>query len=488
MTKTSLLLLALAAGAPLLAQAPGLTMTAGDSSVTLYGILDAGVASVAHTLDFSNDFVAGVNPTLTKLGNTSAVGMMNGGISQTRWGIKGQTELGGGWQAIFNLESAINLQNGAQANSALQYNKAAVGAQVSADTSLLGAQLFNRNANVGVSSKTYGTLTYGLHTSLMLDAIPSFDALGGAQMFTPIGFSGVYGGGGATDNSRVNTSLKYRVKVGDFTLGALYKFGGVSGNSTAKNVSEFMAMWEKGPFAVMFGYQNTIDTTSVSNPSGAINASAFDSAGVPVTSKTTGVVSVETLATYIASLANHTVVYEPIGTVGVTCEDTHAVMLAAKYKVGQLLVTAGYQKLAYTNPSNPTVDAAMTSVAGIPIGLWTSNLSGTAVVAPAVNVAPFTIGGMAMEKDLTVTWVGLKYDFTKKFNAAVSFYNVAQNDFSNGTDTPADFSGHTNYTSVLLDYTFTKAFDMSTKGTGGPVFGYTYDNNTITGLGIRYKF
>ena len=363
-------------------------------------------------------------------------------------------------------------------------------AQVSADTSLQN-QLFGRAAYVGLASDTFGTLTIGRHTSLMLDAIPAYDALQGAQMFTPIGFSGSYGGGGATDNSRVDSSLKYKLKVSDFTFGLVYKFGGVSGNNSAKNVTEFNAQWEMGGFGIMAAYQSTKDMTSVGNPAGTINASAFSTAGVPVT--VGGVTTVETLATYIASLANHTAVYEPLGTVTVTAEDTKATMVTARYKVGSFLFTAGYEKEAYTNPSNPTYDATLTSVYNIPVGLWTSNLSGTMVVAPAVNVTPFTVGGVAMEKDLTVFWGGVKYDVTKNFNVAVSYYHVAQNDFSNGTGTAADLSGNTKYMSALLDYNVSKAFDvylgyMNTKGDGGMVAGYTFDNNTITGLGLRYKF
>ena len=59
------------------------------SSVTLYGIADAGL-----------NHVTGLKQgTVTQL----ASGIMEG----SRWGLKGNEELGGGYKAIFTLESRV---------------------------------------------------------------------------------------------------------------------------------------------------------------------------------------------------------------------------------------------------------------------------------------------------------------------------------------------------------------------------------------------
>jgi len=475
MPRSSPLLLVLCASVPLLAQAPGLTVASGDAGVTLYGILDAGVANVAHTLDFDANHPVTVNPTLTKAGNTSATGMFNGGIAQTRWGLKGYAGLTQGWRAVFTLEGAINVPTGVASNAAASeaLNRASgpTGPSMAADSAIDG-QLFSRNANFGLSHETWGTLTIGRHTALMLDAIPAFDALQGAQLFTPIGFSGLYGGGGATDASRVDSCVKYRVKAGDFTLAGLYKFGGVSGSSGAKGATELSATYEHGPFAIMVGYQALKDATAVGSPSGTINTTLLGDT-----------------AAQLATVANGTAVYQPIGTVTVTCEDTKGTMAAARYKLGPVGFCAGYQYLQYTNPSNPATDSALTSLYSFPIA--TAVYGGK--IASAVNVTPFTVGGAAMEKDLTVTWLGVNWAVTPAFTAAVSFYHVGQNDFSNGTTAAGDKSGTTTYVSALLDYTWTRAFDfylgyMSVKGNGGMVAGYTYDTNATLGLGARFKF
>jgi predicted porin len=486
MKPTPLILLALAAGAPLFAQIPQLTVSSGNSSVTVFGILDAGIANVDHTLSFGDQFVVGTNPiALLKSSQTaagSATGVMNGGISQTRWGIKGQLDLGEGLKGVFDLETAFSLGNGTLATSALAMNTS--NAQVSADTSLEG-QLFGRTAYVGLSSDTCGTLTIGRHTSLMLDLIPAYDALQGAQFFTPIGFSGSYGGGGATDNSRVDNSLKYRVKVGEVSLGALYKFSGVAGDATARGVSEVSAQWEHEGFGVMFAYEFAKDTTGIGNPSGVIVNSAVTSA--------VGVTPV------VYSKGQ----YEPIGTITVTAENTHSTMLAAHYKVGDWFFAAGYEKEQMTNASDPAVMAGLTSLVGLPIATTTNNAG---VTAPAVTVTPFTpTGGVPGEKDLTVTWLGGNYSFTKKLNLGISYYHVSQGDWSQGiAHLEADMSGTTTYTSLLLDYHISKPLDlylgyMKTNVSGSMAIQanssataaaeqFPYTSNAATGFGIRYMF
>ena len=66
---------------------------------------------------------------------------------------------------------------------------------------------------IGLSNKTYGTLTVGRVNSLSLDAINSYDPMGGSYAFSLLGFSGSYGGFGDTEALRANTAVKYRLEV-----------------------------------------------------------------------------------------------------------------------------------------------------------------------------------------------------------------------------------------------------------------------------------
>ena len=112
--KKTLITLAVLAAATGVAQA--------QSSVVIYGTVDAGFVSER----------GGVNGNVNKLDSGIA--------SASRIGFKGTEDLGNGLSAIFLLESGFSVDNGQQ------------------DVS---GTLFNRQAYVGLSSKTTGTLTLG---------------------------------------------------------------------------------------------------------------------------------------------------------------------------------------------------------------------------------------------------------------------------------------------------------------------------------------
>ena len=63
--------------------------------VTLYGLVDVGITSVSGLKD----------GTVTQI----ASGIMEG----SRWGLKGNEDLGGGYKAIFTLESRVEADTGA---------------------------------------------------------------------------------------------------------------------------------------------------------------------------------------------------------------------------------------------------------------------------------------------------------------------------------------------------------------------------------------
>ena len=162
---------------------------ADDSYVQLYGILDVAVGSVTNQYDASATFPASVNPYSKTQATGAVTGMFNGGISDSRWGLKGAEDLGGGLKAIFVLESGFNAPTGALNNAAgalatsangTTYNKV----NSSANSSLNG-QLFNRQAWIGLSDAKYGTLTAGRNYSPFYDIAVSYDPVQNAQLFSP---------------------------------------------------------------------------------------------------------------------------------------------------------------------------------------------------------------------------------------------------------------------------------------------------------------
>ncbi|MEA3126599.1 MAG: hypothetical protein QOD67_3618 [Caballeronia sp.] len=70
-----------------------------QSSVTLYGIIDAGIRYLSN-LNGHGTFVAN-----------------DGSIQSNRWGLLGSEDLGRGAKAIFQLENGFNLYNGTMVQS-----------------------------------------------------------------------------------------------------------------------------------------------------------------------------------------------------------------------------------------------------------------------------------------------------------------------------------------------------------------------------------
>jgi predicted porin len=104
-----------------------------QSSVTLYGIVDAYVGSskAATVTAVGGQFVAD---------QTRQAVVSSGGLNGSRWGLKGAEDLGGGMKAVFVLENGFNVDTGAAASS---------------------TSLFNRQAFVGLSSSSFGTVALG---------------------------------------------------------------------------------------------------------------------------------------------------------------------------------------------------------------------------------------------------------------------------------------------------------------------------------------
>ncbi|MGF6643939.1 porin [Paraburkholderia sp. GAS82] len=80
-----------------------------QSSVTLYGIVDNGIAYE------------------TGMPKGHVFGAESGGWAQSRFGLKGAEDIGGGTQAIFHLESRLNTVNGSFANGSFFEGQATVG-------------------------------------------------------------------------------------------------------------------------------------------------------------------------------------------------------------------------------------------------------------------------------------------------------------------------------------------------------------------------
>ena len=256
-----------------------------QSSVELYGILDIAVGRVANSLSTNGDYGSTVNAyqATKSTVNNSVTGMINGGIQASRWGIRGSEDLGGGLQAFYTLESGFNGQNGVSSNSAASLaQNSPKASSVSSDGSLDG-QLFNRQAIVGLSDSRFGSVAFGRNYNPIYTAVTDYDPVQQAQLFSPLGASNsIGGGGGISENARLDESINYKGKFGPVSLGLLYKIGGVAGNTGAESGYALNLGYEEGPFGIEGVYESFTDVFkgATSTVAGDINVTKLQHFGI----------------------------------------------------------------------------------------------------------------------------------------------------------------------------------------------------------------
>lgn len=325
-----------------LAFTAGLAHADDTSSLQLYGILDIAVGTVEHSANASPSFPATVNPVSkvsTKF-NNSVTGMFNGGISDSRWGIKGTEDLGGGLSAFFGLESGINAQSGELNNAAaaIAGNNSTVGA-----ASALSGQLFNRGAFVGLRDSRFGSIAFGRTTTIGYDTIANYDPLHMAQLFSPLGFSGSYSSGGITEGSRTDNNVKYTNRFNNFNVGLSYSFGGQAGDFRAGSTFGANIGYEIGSFGIQAVYYEARDIVH----SGALTGA--NSPTSPLVGTNVGALSLN---------------------------DDDDFLIAARYGLGPLTIKAGYERYELKAPSDPIVNGSTTNYFGF-TGTLTNTVSTT---------------------------------------------------------------------------------------------------------------
>ncbi|WP_439687055.1 Porin [Cupriavidus oxalaticus] len=202
-----------------------------QSSVTVYGVADAGIEYLNHIPNPSKQ-------------SSDVVRMTSGNIAGSRWGLRGVDDLGGGLKGVFVLEGGMSLDSGGAAQ---------------------GGRLFGRRAYVGLSSP-YGQLTMGRQYNLTFDLIIGLDPMTLAPKYSA--YSHDTWLAGRTDNA-----VKYTGKFGGLTAEALYSFGvdstiangsEVPGNSRVGREMSAGATYDMGSFRIG-GVYDQLNGTSVAN-------------------------------------------------------------------------------------------------------------------------------------------------------------------------------------------------------------------------------
>ncbi len=210
-----------------LAILPTLPVTAhADGSITLYGVVDAGVEYLTHAPNSAG-------------GSNSVVRLSAGNLSTSRWGLRGSEDLGGGLKAIFTLENGFDLDTG-NANQA--------------------GRLFGRQAFVGLQNQ-YGSLTLGRHQTVLYDFSLTYDPMAIATRYSVLMHDKWMSG-------RADNSLKLTGKLGAVYYGLFYstgydsKAGGeIPGDYKAGRNWSAAAGYDAGPLSARVVYDEVRGST-----------------------------------------------------------------------------------------------------------------------------------------------------------------------------------------------------------------------------------
>lgn len=186
-----------------------------QSNVTIYGIVDQSVRYTNNS-DANND---------------SQWQVTNGAITNSRFGFKGEEDLGGGTKAVFKLENGFDPQTG---------------------KSNQNGALFGRYAFVGLSNAQWGTLTIGRQGTESFNFFGDFDPLtvgnytgNSWPFFMTIG--------------RISNTVTYAGSFNHLNVGATYGFGNQAGSLAEDSYWGVRASYDMGPLSFGGTYQQQRD-------------------------------------------------------------------------------------------------------------------------------------------------------------------------------------------------------------------------------------
>jgi predicted porin len=450
---------ALAAGGVAYAQtAPAPAPSADDSltwrGITLYGNIDIGLQYESHGAAFSDYYTPASTNIIQKTGHESVFGATGSNLSQTKVGLRGLEPIAADWSGVFALETWFNPQAGVLADSLKSLtlnNGLAPGQQTTNSDGASAGQVF-QIAYAGLSSKTFGSLTFGRQQNLVADGVNALDPNLAAPAFSLLGASGAYAGAGSTEDKRLDSTLKYRISFADTVhLGALYKFNQSNGSAGGMAYQANIGGKYAG-LAVDAYYSRINDAVS------ATSLSAMQVAGLPKLGFSSG------------------------NSVAATVSDNTTYALMASYKIAPAPVKlyAGYEHIQYANPTHD-VTAGSAGLGGYTLAYVNND-------------------GYPDDKKLDVYWAGVRYSVIPRLDVTAAYYGYRQNAYGTGsqagcsTNAHAVCSGSFRAYSLDADYRFTRRLDayagiMYSGVSDGVANGYLYyTTNVNPTIGLRFSF
>jgi len=263
----------------------------GNSNVQLYGLLYSGLRY------------------LDNVGGNNLTGLASG---PSRWGLRGNEDIGNGLSANFVLESGFDPGTGSSSQ---------------------GGRLFGRQAFVSLNSASAGSLSLGRQ----YDVVAAWIA-----PYTPAGkWNGYMSHIGDNDNLnwsfRINNSVKYTTPSFDgFQAAALYSFGGEPGSSRTRSVRSLGANYKADGLSLAAGW------TQIYDPRTAVTDNSWGTLFFPSLFPT-------------APTAGRTVTPSKLTIVGMGGDYT-----SGAFKYALSFTQSTYSRVivdAIVNPPNPTIPA-----------------------------------------------------------------------------------------------------------------------------------
>jgi predicted porin len=417
------------------------------AGITLYGTVDLNVAYITHGAPLSSSWGPGLPSFIQNYSNKSILSVGGNGLSQSKVGLSGVEPLGfGDFTGVFRLETGFDPWSGRLVDAAASLvadNGRSAATKISSGDSSREGQPFQGAAYAGISSKTFGTLTFGRQNGLELDNLVKYDPQLQSQAFSPIGLSGNAGGLGNTETSRLDNSLKYVLQVGPGRLAVMHAFG--SDGYVPQNTNEVDVGADMYGFSadVMWGHIN-----------GAVSATSLTAAQLA----TPGIASNSLAATVSDNTAW-----------GANLSFNAKEFFPVKFY-------AGWERVKYANPKHP--DPAGT------IGLGGYMLS-------VVNNTAFTINRI-----MQYSWIGARWTPVTQFELTAAYYQYNQkSNAANGcSDTSAaTCAGELHDASLVADYHWTKRFDTYaginySLVQDGLASGFLFKNEFSPAIGVRFNF
>jgi predicted porin len=421
--------------------------------ITLYGTIDIGLQYESHGAPFSDFYTPASTNIIQKPGREGVFGATGSNESQSKVGLRGIEPIAGDWSGVFAVETWFNPQAGDLSDSlkSLTINNGLASNKQGTNSDGASAGQAFQIGYVGISSKTFGTLTLGRQQNLVSDGVNALDPNRGAPAFSLLGASGTYAGAGTTEDKRLDSAAKYIFNyAGVVHIAALYKFN--DANASAGGTAFQANIGGNYAGLTLDGFYSKIND--------AVSATSLSAAQLTGLSK--------------LGFSSNT-------SVSATISDNTTLAVMAAYKIDPIPVRlyAGYEHIQFANPTHP-------------LSAGTSGLGGY-ILAYVTNTA------YTNDRKLDVYWTGVRYSVRPKLDITAAFYGYHQNAYGTGTaagcatSANSACSGSLRAYSIDANYQLTRRFDayagiMYSAVADGVASGYTDTTNINPTIGIRFVF